>query len=100
MSKFTPGPWTLEYFDEFDEELLVGPEWNIIEVDNGIYGIKFDNKADAKLIAKAPEMYGVLTEVQGIFEELGWAHNGSDSRRFTTKIYREIVNLLKEIDEE
>ena len=70
MSKFTSTPWTIEYFDEYDEKLLVGPEWDIIydKEGNGNYAINFVNKSDMKLVSKSPDMYEYIKNVSMVLK--------------------------------
>ena len=61
MSKHTPGPWTL------DGNYVYGSNFVIAQV----YQISFENpegKANARLIAAAPEMFDVLKETLEVLE--------------------------------
>ena len=51
MSKFTPGPWTAEMMDQ---------EFYTIDDPNGVQIGEAYGKADARLIAAAPELFVAL----------------------------------------
>lgn len=61
MSKFTPGPWTLCYDGQIDGPdglKICGFSWDSYREFN-----EGNNAANARLIAAAPEMYEMVTEI-------------------------------------
>ena len=80
--KHTPGPWVKSPSSGFIRQTLHG--WNIVEVNKNV-----DNwQADARLIAKAPEMYELLS--------LYVSRRADSSPTYD----RAAEELLKEIDNE
>ena len=94
MSKFTPGPWLLEgktiYALEF-QKYYRGEEVWTNRFDCWVQGPNTtpqeELEANARLIAKAPQMYATLKEIRQFFELDG-------------DLVEHIDKLLKEIDGE
>ena len=72
MSKFTPGPWNVDVV----EKHLFG-----IEQASGMWVAEAYVKADARLIAAAPDLLAALKITAAMLEELGFEQLGVETAR-------------------
>ena len=81
MNQHTPGPWMVD-----DEIFVIGPDK--LSIFGGASTKRSEEvlKANARLIAKAPEMYSLLSEFAGV------------SGRTLEVLHSEACALLREID--
>lgn len=98
--KFTPGPWVMEHDKTFGENLIQGPNWDVV-FEGGYHGDAYAitvEDADARLIVKAPEMYDFIYNVLGVLKTV------YDPRSSFAQMTEEYINkaqeLLKEINGE
>lgn len=86
MLKFTPGPWHVPEY--------IGAGWDVVDVHDVNIAQNIQEEADARLIAAAPEMYGLLYEA---LQEL--KHNMLKEYD-TSSVWPCIKELLNRIDGE
>src|SRR5687767_9585749 len=78
MSKHTPGPWTAGVLDEWPS----GAPINVTPAPNGPVictmskSQSLPHRANARLIAAAPDLLGAVTALLEPLAECRWDHNG------------------------
>jgi hypothetical protein len=108
MSKHTPGPWTIkvdknQYDTFFNEEVYAiyskpNADTNILICDAG--AIEYDeNKANAKLIAAAPEMFEMLEHILSDSAHVDEKDNsdGTSSPHEYVTLSRTDINEIREL---
>ena len=100
MSNFTPGPWKVCGSGEF----IIAAKGNakIMTAVASVSGIKVNperTKADARLIAAAPEMYEALKEVAPYVSICDYEMEGADGGK-AEELFNVINALLGRIDGE
>lgn len=95
--KFTPGPWQIIKQFARNEYIIADPELNA--VGNFCYTtgrhetIKHwtaRGEANARLIAAAPEMHGLLTDVLKVIDPLLLTDNGDQVRQLIAELLNKI----------
>lgn len=90
MSKFTPGSWTIEKYDEKEIEIMGEKEYHIAFCNIG--------SENAKLISKAPEMYQLIVNMKELLVTLYGDRDDDTFDKLIDKYIKQAQDLLKEID--
>lgn len=97
--KFTPGPWVFQKHEDFTHDEIFG---FFVQGAGGEEIVYFDNDdksttpANARLIAAAPELYGMVRELLEFLEPMRFDRRSDDDRAIV--LDTEMRALLAKID--